>query len=165
MQVPTTRGSNGTSSFMADSSSRVTSPQEQLHGRLAQEFNDAINAFAVQFAADLPVEAFGSAMDRDEADELLEPGQRLLGVPHQPQVQLKAAVAAGTRPGATVEVVDDDRRVAADQVRIVLEDRRRLLGRELVEAVVHLIGEQPWQMVSHDLGDRLVPAGVDQEDV
>ena len=72
----------------------------------------------------------GGAIGRDEADELLESGQRLLGVLHQAQVQPEAAVVADIRPGATVAIVNDDRRVAADQRRVLLEDLEGLLGRE-----------------------------------
>ena len=98
----------------------------KFDGRLTQDLDDTLDAFAVQFPADLLVETFGGAMDRDETDEFLEPGQRLIAVFHQAQVQAKPAVVAGTRLVTTVEIVDDDRRVAADQLRVVLEDLRGL---------------------------------------
>src|SRR5436190_23790531 len=100
---------------MVDSFALSMSFHQQLRGRFTQEFDYAIDAFAVQFPANFPVESLGGAIDRDEADKLLEPGQRLFGAPHQAEVEPEASVVAGIRPGGTVEVVNDDRRVATDQ--------------------------------------------------
>src|SRR5262249_58469106 len=105
----------GTSSFMA-SSPRLRGQllHEHLDGRRTEDFHHTLEALPVQFPADFPVEAFGGAIDREEPDELLESTQRVLGVADQAQVQPEAAVAADIGPGAAVEVVHDDRRVAAD---------------------------------------------------
>src|SRR5579883_326349 len=99
-----------------------SSLDEHLHGGLAQDLDHALDALAVQLAADLLVEPLGASVHGDEADELLQPGHRLLGVPHQTEVQAEPAVSAGLRLRATIKVIHDDRRVAANEHRVLLED-------------------------------------------
>src|SRR5208337_3631398 len=141
---------------------------ERRFGAFPEQLHHVSQALAVQLALDLARQAVGHAMHGDELEEVLQFSQGLLGVLDDAQVQAKAMVIRLFRGRVllgTVDVIDHDHRITADVLGSRLEDLDRLFPGQYVNRVLRMVVMKQGYVFVEDLGDRPIPAGIDQEDV
>ena len=100
----------------------------QFRRCFAENLDHTIESLSIQFAADRAIQRYRSSVDGNETEKLLQPGQCLLGMLDQAQVQPEAPITPGFSIGRGIEVVDQDNRIVSDQVGNTLEELDGLIG-------------------------------------